>query len=67
MRNKKRLTVTVDTESIEAGKEGRLRTLAKAIAVYQKEFGEITAAELAAQERVDRRNAIRPRRRAKRR
>ena len=90
MRNKERLTVTVDSELIEAAnqaiaekrvaslsgwvnlalteraaKERRLRGLAEAIAAYEEEFGEITAAELAAQERADRRNAIavRPRRR----
>ena len=93
MRNKVRLTVTVDSELIEAAnqavaegrvaslsgwvnlalaeraaKERRLRTLAEAIAGYEKEFGGITAAELAAQERVDRRNAtaVRPRKRRKR-
>ena len=50
-----------------AAKERRLRTLAEAIAGYEEEFGEITAAELAAQERVDRKNAtaVRPRRRGK--
>ena len=90
MRNKERLTVTVDPELIEAAnqaiaekrvaslsgwvnlalteraaKERRLRGLAEAIAAYEEEFGEITPAELAAQERADRRNAIavRPRRR----
>ena len=92
MRNKERLTVTVDSELIEAAnqavaegrvaslsgwvnlalaeraaKERRLRTLAKAIAGYEEAFGEITAAELAAQERVDRQSAtaVRPRRRRK--
>ena len=50
-----------------AAKERRLRTLAEAIAGYEEGFGEITAAELAAQERVDRKNAtaVRPRRRGK--
>lgn len=93
MRNKERLTVTVDPELIEAAneavaegrvgslsgwvnlalaeraaKERKLRTLAEAIAGYEEEFGEITTAELAAQERVDRRNAktVRPRRSPKR-
>jgi hypothetical protein len=90
--SKERLTVTVDSELIEAAnravtegrvpslsgwvnlalaeraaKEGRLRTLAEAVAAYEHEFGEITAAELAAQERADRRNAVavRPRKRRK--
>ena len=90
MSNKERLTVTVDSELIEAAnqavaegrvaslsgwvnlalaeraaKERRLRTLAEAIAAYEEAFGEITAAELAAQERADRQNAtaVRPRRR----
>ena len=90
MRNKERLTVTVDPELIEAGnqavaegraaslsgwvglalaeratKERRLRALAEAVARYEEVFGEITAAELAAQQRADRQAAIavRPRRR----
>jgi hypothetical protein len=48
-------------------KEQRLRTLAEAVAAYEREFGDIAPAELAAQERADRRNAltIRPRRRQK--
>jgi Arc/MetJ-type ribon-helix-helix transcriptional regulator len=92
MRNKERLTVTVDSELIEAAnqavaegrvaslsgwvnlalaeraaKERRLRTLAEAIAAYEQGFGEITAVELAAQQRADRRNAtaVRPRKRRK--
>ena len=92
MRNKERLTVTVDSELIEAAnqavaegrvaslsgwvnlalaeraaKEQRLRTLAEAIAAYEEAFGEITAAELVAQERTDRRNAtaVRPRKRSR--
>ncbi len=92
MRSKERLTVTVDSELIEAAnqavaegrvaslsgwvnlalaeraaKERRLRALAEAIAGYEEEFGEIAAAELAAQERADRKNAtaVRPRRRGK--
>ncbi len=50
-----------------AAKERRLRALAEAVAAYEHEFEEITAAELAGQERADRRNAIavRPRRRRK--
>ena len=48
-----------------AAKERRLRALAEAVAAYEGQFGEITAAELAAQERADRHNRIpiRPRRR----
>ena len=48
-----------------AAKERRLRTLGEAIAAYEEAFGEITAAELAAQVRADRQNAtpVRPRRR----
>ncbi len=51
-----------------AAKERRLRALAEAVAAYEEEFGEITAAELAAQNRADHRNAItvRPVRRRKR-
>ena len=41
-----------------AEKERRLRALAEAVASYEEEFGEITPAELAGQERADRRNAI---------
>ena len=92
MRNKERLTVTVDSDLIEAAnqavaegrvaslsgwvnlaltdraaQERRLRTLAEAVTAYEEAFGEITAAEIAAQERADRRNAkpVRPRRRRK--
>ena len=52
----------------QAAKERRLRALAEAITAYEKAFGEITAAELAAQKRADRQNAttVRPRRRTKR-
>ena len=91
--SKERLTVTVDSELVEAAnqavadgrvaslsgwvnlalaeraaKERRLRTLSEAVAAYEHEFGEITPAELAAQERADRRNAftVRPSRRRKR-
>jgi hypothetical protein len=90
--SKERLTVTVDSELIEAAnqavtegrvaslsgwvnlalteraaKERRLRALAEAVATYEYEFGEITDAELARQDRADRRNAIsvRPRKRRK--
>lgn len=93
MRNKERLTVTVDPELIEAGnqavaegraaslsgwvglalaeraaKERRLQALTEAVAAYEDAFGEITAAELAAQQRADRQDAIavRPRKRRKR-
>ena len=50
--------------SERADKERRLRALAEAIAAYEEKFGEITTAELASQERADRRNAVavRPRR-----
>lgn len=88
--SKERLTVTVDSELLQAAnqavaegrvaslsgwvnlalaeratKERRLRALAEAVAAYEHEFGEITAAERAVQERADRRNAVavRPRRR----
>ena len=90
--SKERLTVTVDSELIEAAtqavnegrvaslsgwvnlalteraaKERRLRALAEAVADYENEFGEMTAGELAAQERADRRTAVavRPRRRSR--
>ena len=90
--SKERLTVTVDSELVEAAnqavadgrvaslsgwvnlalaeraaKERRLWTLAAAVAAYEHEFGEITPAELAVQERADRRSAftVRPRRRRK--
>ena len=52
-----------------AAKERRLRALAEAIQAFENEFGEISAAEVAAQERADRNRAhvIRGRRpRAKR-
>jgi Arc/MetJ-type ribon-helix-helix transcriptional regulator len=92
--SKERMTVTVDSELIEAAnqavtegrvaslsgwvnmalaeraaKEQRLRALAAAVGSYEDEFGEITEAELAAQERADRRSAVavRPRRQGKRR
>ena len=90
--SKERLTVTVDSELVEAAnqavaegrvaslsgwvnlalyeratKERRLRALADAVAVYEKDFGAITEAELAAQGRSDRRSAltVRPRRKRK--
>ena len=81
--SKERLTVSVDSELIEAAnqavtegrvaslsgwvnlaltelaaKEQRLRALAEAVAAYEHEFGEITAAEIAVQQRADRRNAV---------
>jgi hypothetical protein len=90
--SKERLTVTVDSELIEAAtqavtegrvaslsgwvnlalteraaKERRLRTLAEAVAAYEHEFGEITPAELTAQQRADRQNAIAVRARKRRR
>jgi hypothetical protein len=92
MGNKERLTVTVDSELIEAAnqavtegragslsgwvnlalaeraaKDRRLQALAEAIGGYEQAFGEITAGELAAQARADRRSAttVRPRRRRK--
>jgi hypothetical protein len=90
--SKERLTVTVDSELIEAAtqavtegrvaslsgwvnlalaeratKERRLRALAEAVTAYEQGFGEMTAVEITAQERADRRNAIsvRPRKRHK--
>ena len=50
-----------------AARERRLRALAEAIAAYEERFGEITPAELAFQERADRRIAttVRARRRSK--
>lgn len=87
--SKERLTVTVDSELVEAAnqavaegrvvslsgwgnlalaeratKERHFRTLAAAVTAYEDEFGKITSAETAAQERTDRRNAVsvRPRR-----
>ena len=51
-----------------AAKEKRLRALSEAVASYEEEFGQISHAELLAQERADRRNAvvIRPTKRRKR-
>ncbi len=51
-----------------AAKEKRLRALAEAVASYEEEFGQISHAEILAQERGDRRNAvvIRPTKRRKR-
>ena len=40
-----------------AAKERRLRAMGEAVAAYEAEFGMITAEELAAQERADRRSA----------
>ena len=48
-----------------ATKERRLQAMADAIALYERVFGEISAAELVVQERADRRNAIVPRGRPK--
>ena len=39
-------------------KERRLLALAEAVAAHEAEFGEITEAELRAQERADRRHAV---------
>jgi hypothetical protein len=90
--SKERLTVTIDSELVEAAnkavsegraeslsgwvnlalseravKERRLRALAEAVAAFEEEFGELTAAELTAQERADRKNAyvVRSRKRRK--
>jgi len=41
-----------------AAKDRHLRAMAEAVALYEAEFGEISDAELAAQQRDDRRNAI---------
>jgi len=41
-----------------AAKEARLRALAAAVAAYEAEFGPISAAEIAAQERADRGSAL---------
>src|SRR5215470_12931543 len=41
-----------------AAKERRLRAMAEAIAAYEAEFGEISSAELLAQQREDRRTPI---------
>lgn len=50
--------------SDRAAQERRLRAMAGAIALYEAEFGAITAAELLAQERADRQSAriVRPER-----
>ena len=80
---KKRLTITVDPELVEAGnravddgnadslsawvsialaekvrRDRQLQHLKAAIDDYEAEFGEITAAELAAQQRADREAAV---------
>ena len=82
MTKKRRLTVTVDPELIEAGQRAvesgqaesvsgwvslaledkiqldqKRALLAEALADYEKEFGEITAEEIAAQQRADREDA----------
>ncbi len=41
-----------------AAKEQHLRAMAEAVAVYEAQFGEISAAELAAQQRADRRASV---------
>ena len=41
-----------------AAKEQRLRAMAKAVAAYEARFGEISTAELIAQQRQDRRTSI---------
>jgi len=53
--------------SERAVKERRLRALAEAVSSYEDAFSKITAAEITAQERKDRRHArsVRPRRRRK--
>lgn len=63
MRARGRLTVTD-----RAATEQRLRALGEAIAAYEREFGEFTEAEVAAQSRADRRRAtvVRPRKVARR-
>lgn len=80
---KKRLTVTVDPELVDAGqravesgqaesvsswvsaaledkirRDHKLVLLAAAVADYEKEFGDITAAEIVAQQRADRAGAV---------
>jgi hypothetical protein len=51
----------------EIAKKRRIMALSEAISDNEKKFGEITADELASQERADRKSAIviRPRRRSK--
>ena len=81
--SKRRLTVTVDPELLEAGqravatgqadsvsawvsaaledkirRDRKLGLLGAALADYEREFGEITAAEIVAQERSDRAQAV---------
>jgi hypothetical protein len=41
-----------------AAKERRLRALAEAVAAYEEEFGTISAAEIAAQQRADQKTAV---------
>ena len=47
-----------DALAQHAAKARRLAALADLVAEYEADFGVITAAELAAQQRADRRNAI---------
>ena len=42
----------------QAAKERRLQALAEAVAAYESEFGAISPAELAAQQRADRKAAV---------
>jgi len=83
MSPKRRVTITIDPELIEAGhravdagsadsisgwvgdalqdkvrRDRRLTFLAAAVADFEAEFGEITADEIAAQQRADRRDAV---------
>ena len=83
IQTKRRLTVTVDPELLEAGQQAvetgqadsvragvsaaledkirrdrKLRLLGAAVADYEREFGEITAVEIAAQQRADRVQAV---------
>ena len=48
-----------------AAKERRLQAMAEALALYERDFGPISAGELVAQERADRRNAVAVRGRAR--
>jgi hypothetical protein len=41
-----------------AERERRLEAMQEAVRLYEREFGGISAAEMAAQERADRRNAV---------
>ncbi len=53
------LSAWVNTALVErAATERRLAAMGDAIAAYEAEFGEISAAELLAQQRADRRSAV---------